>query len=149
MGLRSFSRYRHLLWITALLLVASGTLLLAACGGTSTGPSTPTPTATQQQGPTATSTTASGGNTFNVSMVENSGVYSFSPDTLTVPKGATVIWTNKSDATHTVSSDTNAFTASGNLSESKTFQTVFTTAGTYAYHCTIHSYMKATIIVTS
>jgi plastocyanin len=146
MGLRSFTRYRHLLWITALALVASGTLLLAACGSTSTGTSTPTPTSTPtQQGPTAT--TSSGG--YNVSMVENNGVYAFTPATLTVPKGTTVTWTNKSDAAHTVTSDTNAFTASGNLSESKTFQMVFATAGTYAYHCSIHSYMKATIIVTS
>ncbi len=147
MGLRSFSRYRHLLWITALVLVASGTLLLAACGGTSTGPSTPTSTTTQQ-GSTATSTTSSGGNTFNVSIVEKAGVYSFNPPALTVPKGTTVTWTNNSDGSHTVTSDTNAFTASTTFKEAQTFQMVFATAGTYAYHCTIHSYMKATIIVT-
>jgi plastocyanin len=135
MELRSFSRYRHLLWITALVLLASGTLLLAACGGGSTSPSTPTPT------------TSSAGN--NVSIVENAGVYSFNPATLTIPKGTTVTWTNKSDGSHTVTSDTNAFTASGTLKESQTFQTVFATAGTYTYHCAIHSYMKATIIVTS
>ena len=137
MVLPPFSRYRYLLWITVLVLVASGTILLAACGdtGTNTGSSTPTPT-------------SGGGNTFQVKMVENNGTYSFDPATLTVPKGTTVTWTNKSDAPHTVTSDTSAFTASNNLSESQTFQMVFATAGTYTYHCSIHSYMKATITVT-
>jgi plastocyanin len=148
MGLRSFSRYRHLLWIAALLLLASGTLLLAACGGTSdAGTSTPTATTAQQEA-TPTPTAASGGGNA-VSMVENGGVYAFSPATLTVPKGTTVIWTNKSDAPHTVTSDNGAFTESSNLSENQTFQTTFTTAGTYTYHCEIHPSMKATIIVTA
>ena len=147
MGFRPFSRYRHLLWILTLLLLASGTFLLAACGGASdTGTSTPTAT-TAQQGSTPTATTASGGNSVNI--VENAGTYSFSPATLTVAKGTTVIWTNKSDAPHTVTSDTNKFTGSGNLSENQTFQTTFTTAGTFTYHCEIHAYMKATIIVTA
>jgi len=157
MGLRSFSR---LLWITVLVLLASGTLLLAACGDTSaanTSSSTPTATTAQQQGstPTATQqqgstpTTSSGGTTVSVSMVENGGVYSFSPTTLTIAKGTTIIWTNKSDAPHTVTSDNNAFKGSDNLSESQTFKMTFTTAGTYTYHCAIHPYMKATITVTA
>jgi plastocyanin len=82
-------------------------------------------------------------------MVENGGVYSFSPATLTITKGTTVTWTNKSDAPHTVTSDNNAFTGSGNLAENQTFQMTFTTAGTFTYHCAIHSYMKATITVTA
>ena len=39
-----------------------------------------------------------------------------------------------------------AFT-SGNLANGKTYSFTFTTPGTYAYHCAIHTYMKATIIV--
>lgn len=156
MGLRSFSRYRHLLWITTFVLVISGTLLLAACGNTSnpgttvsTTPTGSTPTTTPQQESTPSPTASSGGKTFQLSMVENNGTYAFDPATITVPKGSTVIWTNKSDAPHTVTSDTNAFTASGTVSASQTFQMVFTTAGTYTYHCSIHPYMKATITVTA
>jgi plastocyanin len=150
MGLRPFSRHHHLLWITVLVLLASGTLLLAACGGASdTGASTPTATqqgsTPTQPGSTPTLPASIGGNT--VTMVEN-GTYAFSPAILTVPKGTTVTWTNKSDAPHTVTSDNNAFTGSSNLSENQTFQMTFTTAGTFTYHCAIHSYMKATIIVT-
>jgi plastocyanin len=145
-----FSRYRYLLWITVLVLVASGTILLAACGetGTNTGASTPTPTSGTNTGASTPTPTSGGGNTFQVKMVENNGVYSFDPTTLTVPKGTTVVWTNKSDAPHTVTSDTNAFAASSNVSENQTFQMVFATAGTYTYHCSIHPNMKATITVT-
>jgi plastocyanin len=154
MKLRHFSHHRHLLSIAALILVASATLLLAACGSTSdtnTATSTPTATATQQQSSTPASTVSSGGNTVQVSIVENNGIYSFSPATLTIAKGTTVVWTNKSDAPHTVTSDTSDTQAFGSstLSESKTFQTVFATAGTFTYHCEIHAYMKATIIVTA
>ncbi len=146
MGLHLFSRYRHLLSIAAFVILAGGVLLLAACGDTtSTNPSTPTATTSNASTPTATTSTG-GGN--QVSIVENNGVYSFSPATLTITKGTTVTWTNKSDAPHTVTSDNSAFTGSGNLSESQTFQMTFTTAGTYTYHCSIHSYMKATITVT-
>jgi plastocyanin len=128
MGLRYFSRYRHLLWITAFVLVTSGTLLLAACGESSPN------------------SNSSGGNT--VEMVESGGVYSFSPDKLTVTKGTKVTWTNKSDAPHTVTSDDNTFTSSGTLKESDTFEMTFNTAGTFKYHCTFHSNMTATITVT-
>jgi plastocyanin len=157
MELRTSSHYRHLLWITVLVLLVSGTLLFAACGSTSNTNTGTTPTTTQQgskptatqQGPTPTSTAAGGGNTYQVTMVESSEKYAFSPATLTIPKGATVIWTNKSDARHTVTSDDNTFTGSSTLSESQTFQMVFATAGTFTYHCAVHSYMKATIIVTA
>jgi plastocyanin len=84
-----------------------------------------------------------------VKMVETNGKYSFEPASITIPKGGQVVWTNTSDAPHTVTSDTNAFTASSNVTQNQTFMMVFNTAGTYAYHCSIHSYMKATIVVTS
>lgn len=148
MGLRPFSRYRHLLWITALVLLASGTLLLAACGSTSSS-STSTPTATTESTPAPTEgSTPTATATNAVSMVENAGVYAFSPAIITIPKGTTVTWTNKSDASHTVTSDSGTFTGSSTLPENQTFQMTFNTAGTFTYHCEIHPYMKATIIVT-
>ena len=138
MALRPFYHYRYLLWIIALVLVTSSALLLAACGGTlntNTGTSTPTPT------------TSSNSNTFHVDIVENGGPYYFSPDTLTIPKGATVIWTNMSNTPHPINSDTGAFSSPGNLLRSDTFEKVFTTAGTYTYHCGLHPYMRGIITV--
>jgi plastocyanin len=139
MALCLYSRYRHLLWIAALVLAASSTLLLVACGGTSN---------TDANASAPTPTIASDSTAFQVNIVGVSGSYYFSPTALTIPKGATVIWTNKSNAPHPVNSDTNAFNSPGNLLRSDTFQMVFTTAGTYPYHCGLHPYMRGTITVT-
>jgi plastocyanin len=150
MALRPFSRHRHLLWVTVFVLLASGTLLLAACGGTSSAGSGKEASPGSTQGTvTATPTIASNSNIFQVSIVGNNGTYYFNPPALTIPKGSTVIWTNMSNAPHPVNSDTDAFNSPGNLLQSDTFQMVFTTAGTYPYHCGLHPYMKGTITVTS
>jgi plastocyanin len=71
---------------------------------------------------------------------------SFSPASLTVVAGTTVTWTNNDNMTHTVTSDATGFD-SGNLTVGSKFSQMFSTAGTYAYHCTIHPTMKGTIIV--
>ena len=126
-------------------LVALATMILAACGGGTA--TTPTPTASQASPTTAASPTSAA--VMHVKIVENNGKYSFDPATLSIPKGTQVIWTNMSDAPHTVTSDTNAFATTSNLTEKQTFMFTFTTAGTYAYHCNVHPYMKATITVTS
>ena len=72
---------------------------------------------------------------------------------LTVKLGTTVTWTNMTQAGHTVTSDdgksfdsgiSNPIAASGG-----TFSFTFKQAGTFPYHCQIHPFMKATIIVTS
>lgn len=73
----------------------------------------------------------------------------FDPATLTIKKGMQVVWTNMSDAPHTVTSDNATFNTPSNLTEKQTFIFTFNTAGTFTYHCNIHPYMKATITVTS
>ena len=82
-------------------------------------------------------------------MVEINNKYSFQPATITVTKGSKIVWLNTSDAPHTVTSDTNAFTASSDLMQNQTFSMVMNTSGTFAYHCAIHPYMQAKIVVTS
>ena len=83
-----------------------------------------------------------------VSMVEDSpGHYAFSPGSVSVPVGTAVTWTDKSDAGHTVTSDTGAF-GSSTINTNQTFSFTFNQAGTFAYHCTIHPYMHGTIVVT-
>ena len=72
----------------------------------------------------------------------------FSPATLTVTAGTTVKWTNKDAYTHTVTSDTGVFD-SGSISGNGVYSYTFNTAGTFAYHCTIHPTMKAQVIVTA
>lgn len=72
--------------------------------------------------------------------------YTYSPSTITVSSNTTIKWTNKDAVDHTVTSDSSIFD-SGSISTSGTFSYTFTTPGTYPYHCTIHPYMKATVIV--
>lgn len=71
----------------------------------------------------------------------------FGPVTLTITAGTTVTWNNNDNMAHTVTADDNTFD-SGNIAVGAKFTKTFTTAGSFAYHCTYHSNMKATIIVT-
>ncbi len=114
--------------LSTLALVA----FLPACSG---GYGAPNPTTTSK-----TFAPAPSGNSVSISG------FAFSPASLTVSVGTTVTWTNNDSTTHTVTSDSGAF-SSGNLANGKTYSYKFTTAGTYAYHCSIHSYMKGTVIV--
>ncbi len=75
--------------------------------------------------------------------------FAFSPKTLTVAPGTTIMWTNKDSAPHTVTSDSGSTLASGDLSQGKSYTHTFTKAGTYAYHCAIHPFMHGTVIVSS
>jgi plastocyanin len=71
---------------------------------------------------------------------------SFSPASLTVTAGTSVTWTNNDGMTHTVTADDDSFD-SGNITMGTKYSRLFSTAGTYTYHCTIHPTMKGTIIV--
>lgn len=70
----------------------------------------------------------------------------FNPAVITVAAGTTVTWTNKDDAAHTVTSDTDLFD-SGNMSKGGTFSFTFATPGTYPYFCTYHPAMTAEVVV--
>ena len=70
----------------------------------------------------------------------------FDPATVTIKAGESVTWTNEDSASHTVVGDNGEF-ESDSLSKGDTFSFTFDAAGTYAYHCSIHSSMKATVTV--
>ena len=70
----------------------------------------------------------------------------FVPNTVTVPVGTTITWTNNEAPVHTVTSDAILFD-SGDLLQNKSFSYKFTTAGTVPYHCNYHGGMTGTIIV--
>jgi plastocyanin len=73
--------------------------------------------------------------------------FSFSPQTFTLPAGATVTWTNRDNERHTVTSADNRFSKSPVLKPGQSFSNTFTTAGTYSYFCSIHPRMTGKIIV--
>lgn len=72
--------------------------------------------------------------------------FTFSPQTLTVPAGTTVMWKNQDDIPHTVTSTTKAFKSQA-LDTDDSFSFTFTTAGVYEYFCSLHPHMTGKIVV--
>ncbi len=70
----------------------------------------------------------------------------FGPQTITVPVGATVTWTNKDDIPHTSVSTDGVF-KSKVLDTDEKFSHTFDKAGTYPYYCTIHPKMTGKVVV--
>jgi plastocyanin len=72
--------------------------------------------------------------------------YAFNPSTLTIQKGANVTWTNYDSVQHNVVSDSSAF-SSPLLNKGDTYTHQFNDSGSFSYICSIHPYMKGTIVV--
>jgi plastocyanin len=72
--------------------------------------------------------------------------FAFAPKRLTVKAGTTVVWTNKDDTPHTVTSDDNAFSSSLMDTNAK-FQYTFTKPGKFPYHCKLHPMMTGVVEV--
>jgi plastocyanin len=70
----------------------------------------------------------------------------FGPQTLTVPVGTTVTWTNSDDIPHTSVSTDGVF-KSKVLDTDEKFSYTFTKTGTYPYYCTIHPKMTGKVVV--
>jgi plastocyanin len=85
--------------------------------------------------------------TAGVKIGEANDKYHFSPLTAYVNVGGKVTWTNGSDAAHTVTSDAGSELGSSTFGTGKTFSQTFAATGTFAYHCSIHTYIVAKVVV--
>ena len=70
----------------------------------------------------------------------------FGPQTITVPVGTTVTWTNSDDIPHTVVSTEGAF-KSKVLDTDEKYSFTFSKAGTFPYFCSIHPKMTGQVVV--
>jgi len=104
-------------------------VLVAGCGGSDGGGQDATPA----EEPAATTSIK----------IED---FAFSPTLATVERGATVTVTNADGVTHTLTADDGSFDTGDLAAGSKTI--TLDEAGTFAYHCAIHTYMKGMIEVT-
>ncbi|MGH9920636.1 MAG: plastocyanin/azurin family copper-binding protein, partial [Nitrososphaerales archaeon] len=115
---------------------------------------------TGQTVPQGVSSASTGAAVADVSIPNGTGANSssglnFSPDSITVVIGVnnTVMWTNDDAVLHTVTSSSVPAGAQSfndaSLSPGSTFIVTFTTPGTYQYHCSIHSWMRGTVVVKS
>ena len=86
------------------------------------------------------------------------GDYQFSPDTIRISAGQSVEWSNNGPSAHTVTSDNSSWTSAslgapggtdpyGYPTGGGTFTNMFSSAGTYLYHCSIHSQMHGVVVV--
>ena len=138
--------------ITIVLIVGGGVVALAININntqdqlTSTTVSLGPSTVTTQQQPSATSGSQAVGVPVNI--LSGSETSYFSPSSITVVVGInnTVTWTNDDVGTHTVTADNEAFD-SGYMDPGQSWNYTFTSPGTYPYHCTLHPWMKGTVIV--
>ena len=116
----------------AVVLVGSA-LLLAGCSSSSSSSSGSAP---------ASSAPAAAANTI---VIKN---FAFSPASLTVSAGTTVTVTNDDTVAHTVTETGSKAFDTGDVDPGKTVTfKAPTSAGTYAYICSIHQYMKGTLVV--
>jgi len=120
---------------------------LAACsGGASQAPA-----ATQAAGgPTAGATTAGSAvcadSTGTTTVDATVGDFKWGPVSAKV--GDVITWTNSDSAKHRVALDDGSCTMSGDIAGGGgKASLVFNVAGTYPFHCTIHSGMKGTITI--
>ena len=72
--------------------------------------------------------------------------FRFAPQTLRVPVGASVRWTNADAAPHTASAMSGQF-SSPQLGKGQSYTRRFPGAGRYAYVCALHPAMRGTVVV--
>ena len=73
------------------------------------------------------------------------GSTNYSPRTVTVQVGGTVVWSNRDTEKHTTVSDTGVWTS--DIAPGADFSRTFPTAGKFDFHCSIHPGMTGTITV--
>jgi len=145
---------KHL--ILVLVVIAGATVMIAGCTSSSSpSPSSVASTATSPS-PSSVNSTATSPSPSSVASTATSTAsqdsvairnYAFNPSTLTIRKGATVTWTNYDSVQHTVTSNSGVF-SSPLLSTGNTYTYQFNSTGSFSYHCSIHTYMTGTIVVT-
>jgi len=71
----------------------------------------------------------------------------FEPEAIEVAVGAKITFTNEDDAPHTATSDDSGVFDTGTLTKGESKAVTVKQAGTFAYLCTIHPFMKGTVTV--
>ncbi len=110
-----------------------GLALIASACGSSSSPSSPSPS--------SPATPVNGVVTVNI----NNFVYT--PNPVTVKVGTQVNWKNNDNVDHTATADDGRFDDFVNAMSAHGAPVTMGTAGTFTYHCKIHSNMKGTIVV--
>ena len=88
-----------------------------------------------------------GGADVTIQIVANDGANSYSPSPATVSVGQKVAWHNADSMSHTATADGGSFNT-GTISPGGTSSPItMSAAGSFGYHCSLHSSMVATLQV--
>jgi plastocyanin len=116
----------------ALPLLATAAVLLVGCGGGGDGTDR------------ASSSAAPGAGSAKAVTIKD---YTYAPATITVPVGTTVTFTNRDSTPHTATSKKPGAFESGSIDTGRSGEVKLEQAGTFAYYCAFHPFMKGTIVV--
>jgi plastocyanin len=72
--------------------------------------------------------------------------FAFAPKEITVAPGTRIIWTNRDETPHTVTSTNKSFASKGLDTDDK-FEHTFASEGDFSYSCTLHSFMTGVVHV--
>ena len=73
-------------------------------------------------------------------------MFAFTPFSVTAPMGSVVVWTNMDSVAHTSTSD-QGFWGSPHIAPNTSWSRKFNQAGTFSYHCAIHTEMHGRVSV--
>jgi plastocyanin len=72
--------------------------------------------------------------------------FAYAPKEITIVPGTRIVWTNRDETPHTVTSKDRSFASKG-LDTRDTFEHTFDSEGDFAYICTVHPYMNGVVHV--
>jgi plastocyanin len=72
--------------------------------------------------------------------------FKFKPMVVAVKKGGRITWSNSDSAEHTATADDRSFDTQ-TIDRGQSKSVMFSSSGTFAYHCDFHPFMKATVVV--
>ena len=78
------------------------------------------------------------------SVAEN---FNYSPASVTVKVGTTVIFTDEESVEHTATSNVEGLFATGTLNRGQSVRLKMNKVGSFSYHCSFHAFMHGTIRV--
>jgi plastocyanin len=82
-----------------------------------------------------------------ISMVGDRGNQSYAPNPTTMRVGQTVAWKNNDSTAHDATQDASRFQTGTVNAGGTSAPLTMSTAGTFAYHCTLHPGMVGTLVV--
>jgi len=72
--------------------------------------------------------------------------FAFAPKEITIAPGTKIIWSNRDETPHTVTSNDKSFASKGLDTDDK-FEQTFASEGDFTYYCTLHPFMTGVVHV--